>query len=111
VRSCSVALLAVWLIALAGCAARQPPAAAASRTAEAEALPDGPGKRVLQTHCSWCHDLGEVTKFRGYYSRAQWRDIVITMVDYGAKVEKSDVEVLSDYLVQHLGRSATSASP
>ena len=106
-RSCSVALLAGWLIALAGCAARQQPMATASRTAEAEALPDGPGKRVLQTHCNWCHDLGEVTKFRGYYNRAQWRDIVMTMVDYGAKVETGNVEVLSDYLVQHLGKRGT----
>jgi hypothetical protein len=100
-----MALVAVWLIALTACAGRQPaPAASPSRTAEAAALPDGAGKRILETHCHWCHDLGEVTKFRGYYNRAQWRDIVMTMVDYGAKVEKRDVEVLSDYLVQHLGK-------
>ena len=93
---------------LAACAARQAPqrqaAQPVSRTADAEALPDGPGKRILQASCTTCHDLGEVTKFRGYYDRAQWRDIVVTMVDYGATVEKQDVEVLSDYLVQHLGR-------
>ena len=88
---------------MAACAARQAPVAA-SRTAAAEALPDGAGRQLLQTHCTWCHDLGEVTKFNGYYDRAQWRDIVVTMVDYGAKVEKNDVEVLSDYLAQHLGR-------
>ena len=55
--------------------------------------------------CTVCHDLREVTKFRGYYNRAQWRDIVVTMVEYGAAVEKSDVEVLTDYLAQALGRS------
>jgi cytochrome c5 len=105
VPSSRIALAAVYLLAIAACAARQPaPAASPSRTAEAAALPDGAGKRILETHCNWCHDLGEVTKFRGYYNRAQWRDIVVTMVDYGAKVEKGDVEVLSDYLVQHLGK-------
>ena len=88
---------------VAACAARQAPQQV-SRTADAEALPDAPGKRILQASCTSCHDLGEVTKFRGYYDRAQWRDIVVTMVDYGAKVEKPEVEVLSDYLVQHLGR-------
>jgi cytochrome c5 len=97
------AALALWTCAAAACAARQTPRPV-SRTAEAEALPDGPGKRVLEASCTSCHDLGEVTKFRGYYDRAQWRDIVVTMVEYGAKLEKNDVEVLSDYLVQHLGR-------
>jgi len=110
VRACRICALAAWVAALAACAARQPiPVAGAtpipsSRTAAADALPDGPGRRLLQTHCTWCHDLGEVTKFKGYYNRAQWRDIVVTMVDYGARVEKNDVEVLSDYLVEHLGR-------
>jgi len=110
VRVSRVLLVAACLIACAACAARQA-APAVSRTAEAEALPDGPGKRLLETHCNWCHDLGEVTKFRGYYNRAQWRDLVITMVEYGAKVDKGDVEVLADYLVQHLGRKTTSSSP
>lgn len=95
--------LAVWLVVVSGCAARQT-AQPASRTAEADALPDGAGRRILQASCTSCHDLGEVTKFRGYYDRAQWRDLVMTMVEYGATVEKADVEVLSDYLVQHLGR-------
>ena len=90
-------------MAIAACAARQGPQPV-SRTADAEALPDAPGKRILEASCTSCHDLGEVTKFRGYYDRAQWRDIVVTMVEYGAKVEKREVEVLSDYLVQHLGR-------
>lgn len=67
-------------------------------------MPDAPGKRILQTSCTSCHDLGEVTKFRGYYTRAQWRDIVVTMVEYGAKMETNEIEVLSDYLVQQLGR-------
>jgi hypothetical protein len=67
-------------------------------------LPDGDGKRILLAQCRTCHELSEVTKFRGYYSRAQWRDIVITMVEYGADVNKADVEVLADYLVQHLGK-------
>lgn len=54
--------------------------------------------------CTNCHELREVTKFRGYYNRAQWRDIVVTMVDYGAKVEAPEVDVLADYLTAHLGR-------
>ena len=48
-------------------------------------LPDGAGKKILQASCTTCHELDEVTKFKGYYTRTQWRDVVVTMVDYGAK--------------------------
>lgn len=67
-------------------------------------LPDGPGKKILQTSCSSCHDLTEVTKFRGYYSKDQWRDIVKTMVEYGAKLQEGEAEILVEYLATHLGR-------
>ena len=84
-------------------AAAPPPAAAAPSTPE---LAAGAGRTILQTHCTWCHDLREVTKFRGYYDRRQWKDIVVTMVEYGAAVKPDDVEVLADYLNQQLGRGA-----
>ena len=67
-------------------------------------LPDGPGKQILDASCTSCHGLDEVTKFKGFYTRAQWRDVVVTMVDYGAKVGPADVEVLADYLAEHLGK-------
>ncbi len=71
-------------------------------------LPDGAGRQILNRACVTCHALTEVTKFRGFYARAQWRDIVLTMVDYGAPVGEKDVEVLTDYLTaqprQEVGR-------
>jgi cytochrome c5 len=67
-------------------------------------LPPGQGRTILQASCTVCHDLGEVTKFRGYYDKAQWQDIVSTMIGYGANVRKEDVDVLADYLTQNLGR-------
>ena len=67
-------------------------------------LPSGQGRTILQTSCTVCHDLGEVTKFRGYYNRQQWQDIVTTMMGYGANINKEDVEVLANYLTQYLGR-------
>ena len=76
-----------------------PVAAAAS-----EELPQGPGRQILMRACVSCHNLREVTKFKGFYTRPQWRDIVQTMVDYGAGVNDKEVEVLSDYLTEHLGR-------
>jgi cytochrome c5 len=97
----------VVVIALAGtfaCAqARVAPVATVAAAPESE-LPDGPGRKILQTSCTSCHSLREVTKFRGYYTRAQWQDIIVTMVQYGADVDDKDVEVLADYLVEHLGK-------
>jgi len=76
----------------------------ARATAPEDDLPDGEGKKILSAACTSCHDLTEITKFRGYYVRTQWRDIVVTMVEYGAPVEPPQIEVLTDYLTQHLGK-------
>ena len=80
------------------------PASSQSSSPSDDDLPDGEGKKILQTQCTACHELTEVTKFRGYYNRAQWRDIVVTMVEYGADLKKADIEVLADYLAEHLGK-------
>ena len=79
-------------------------ATASAQTRPDDELPDGPGKKILQASCTSCHDLDEVTKFRGYYTRAQWRDVVQTMVDYGARLQPGEADVLADYLTEHLGK-------
>ena len=76
----------------------------AAQSKPEDELPDGPGRRILQASCTSCHDLGEVTKFKGYYTRAQWRDVVQTMVEYGAKLQSGEADVLADYLAEHLGK-------
>jgi cytochrome c5 len=85
----------VWVAAL--------PPAAGAQAPDAD-LPDGAGKKILQTSCTTCHELDEVTKFKGFYTRAQWRDVVVTMVDYGAKLQPTEIDVLTDYLAEHLGK-------
>ena len=94
VRAAAVVVLAAFLAT---------PAATQSSTPN-EDLPDGEGKKILESRCTSCHELSEVTKFRGYYNRAQWRDIVVTMVEYGADLKKPEIETLADYLAQHLGK-------
>jgi mono/diheme cytochrome c family protein len=101
-----------------GCAAKKPvpaPVAAPPATGAAtpatttaatssEQLPEGAGRQILMSACVACHGLREVTKFRGFYTREQWRDIVMTMVDYGAPVSEKDSELLTDYLAANLGK-------
>jgi hypothetical protein len=79
------------------------PQGAVARSADDD-LPDGEGKKILLASCTSCHELTEVTKFRGYYNRQQWRDIVFTMMEYGAPIDEKQVEVLADYLTAHLGK-------
>jgi cytochrome c5 len=108
------------LVLAVGCAPKKTPPAAATPPAPAPApatapsttaaaassdqLPDGAGRQILMSACVACHGLREVTKFRGFYTRQQWRDIVLTMVDYGAPVGEKDAEVLTDYLTETLGK-------
>ena len=80
-------------------------AAAPARTgAPGDELPDGPGKKLLLRACTTCHDLDEVTKFKGYYTRAQWKDIVVTMKEYGAALNETEVQALTDYLFESVGK-------
>ena len=111
-RGSWVGFTAVVLTAAIGCASRTPPPAAASTmtpsapvaATSAEELPQGPGRQILMRACVSCHNLREVTKFKGFYARPQWRDIVQTMVDYGAAVNDKDAEVLTSYLTESLGK-------
>jgi mono/diheme cytochrome c family protein len=66
-------------------------------------LPEGDGKQILLRACTTCHTLKEVTKFKGYYGREEWRDVIETMVAYGAKLDDSQTTALLDYLSKHFG--------
>src|SRR5438552_1307942 len=68
-------------------------------------LPEGEGKKIIETACTVCHDLKEVTKFQGYYARENWRDIIRTMVADGAQVKDAQVPVLVDYLTKTFPRN------
>ena len=90
--------------ATAPAAAPAPTPTTTVAAASSDQLPEGAGRQILMSACTACHGLREVTKFRGFYVRQQWKDIVLTMVDYGAPVGETDVDVLSDYLTENLGK-------
>jgi len=94
-------LLAAW-VALATAIVSSSTASRAA--APGDDLPDGPGKKVLLRSCTTCHDLDEVTKFKGYYTRAQWKDIVVTMREYGAVLDDAEVDALADYIASAIGK-------
>jgi virginiamycin B lyase len=76
----------------------------AQQSQASDDLPDGPGRKILQAACTSCHELTEVTKLKGYYTKDDWRDVIVTMVKYGAVLKDKESEVLVDYLTAVLGK-------
>ena len=66
-------------------------------------LPPGPGRDLLASACLDCHDLGGLTLFSSFYTRDDWRTLVLTMIETGASIAPVEVEAIADYLGQHFG--------
>ncbi len=66
-------------------------------------LPDGEGRQILSSYCIICHKLEEATKFKGYYGEDEWRDVVLTMISYGAPLPDHQVAVVVQYLTKYFG--------
>jgi len=71
---------------------------------EQSAPPQEPGEKILQRACTVCHNTVEITKFKGYYSRDQWADVVRTMRADGAVLQEDEVPVLVDYIFKMYGK-------
>ena len=82
---------------------RQVPAGQQPQKPE-EKLPEGEGRKILVAACSVCHDVSEVIKFDGTYGRDEWRDLVKSMIVYGAQVTAEEEDILVDYLDTHFGK-------
>jgi cytochrome c5 len=65
------------------------------------ALPEGSGRKLVETRCGLCHDLERVaTVKRG---KAAWPDIVANMVARGATATLEEAKAISDYLAVNFG--------
>ena len=62
-------------------------------------LPDGDGKKILQTACTACHGLDGVVSL--HQDKAAWEGLISSMVSNGAQVDTKDFPVLVDYLVKN----------
>lgn len=83
---------AMWLFATV---------AAATVAFAAAQLPDGDGKKILETSCTSCHGIDGVTSMK--LGKEGWEGLVSSMVSLGAQVDQKDVPVLIDYLVKNFG--------
>jgi cytochrome c5 len=66
-------------------------------------LPEGDGKKVLQTACTACHGLDGVVRL--HLDKEGWEGLVASMVSNGAQVDSKDMPVLIDYLVKNFGKT------
>src|SRR6476469_3599436 len=66
-------------------------------------LPEGDGKKILQTACTACHGLDGVVRL--HLDKDGWEGLVSSMVSNGAQVDTKDYPVLIDYLVKNFGPS------
>lgn len=72
--------------------------------AEQSAPAQEPGEKILMRACTVCHNTTEITKFKGYYSREQWADVVRTMRADGASLQDDEVPVLIEYIFKMYGK-------
>ena len=62
-------------------------------------LPDGPGKDIVLTICTQCHDLQRVRRQRS--SAEGWAEILDTMLNEGAPLSSEDFPVVLRYLARN----------
>jgi cytochrome c5 len=65
------------------------------------ALPDGPGKQLVETRCALCHDLERVADVKR--KKQDWPIIVADMVAWGAPVAADEAKSIADYLAANYG--------
>jgi hypothetical protein len=69
--------------------------------AQAQDLPDGKGKDLLQMICADCHGLDVITTQRA--TKDGWASIVDSMVSRGASGTKEQLDTIIDYLAKNFG--------
>src|ERR1051325_5931423 len=71
---------------------------AVSARAQTE-LPEGNGKKAVESSCVQCHDLSTVT--RAGYSEKDWRNNVHMMVNVGSPLPASEIDIVTRYLAKN----------
>jgi competence ComEA-like helix-hairpin-helix protein len=75
----------------------------------AQSLPPGESKALVQQHCEGCHAMKVVTSKRA--SRKQWSNIVDQMVTRGAEIPDDDIPGVVDYLAKNFGPLPSRTAP
>lgn len=69
--------------------------------AQAQELPEGQGKELVQSACTQCHGIDVIVRQRR--SRDDWTETVSRMVGNGAQLSDEDYNQVIQYLATYLG--------
>jgi competence protein ComEA len=70
--------------------------------AQDESFPEGPGREVFQAVCSACHMPSKVLDKQ--WTRAQWKDKVLEMLQEEPDVNEREREQIVDYLARNFAK-------
>jgi cytochrome c5 len=70
-----------------------------SATAATVALPAGPGKELVESRCTACHDLERVAVAKR--QKGDWAALVANMVGRGAAASPDEAKAITSYLMAH----------
>lgn len=77
--------------------------------AQAQPLPDGPGKDALASVCTQCHGLDVITPLKR--TAAAWKQTVDQMRDMGASATDQEFTAIVNYLARNFGLQDGAAKP
>lgn len=66
------------------------------------ALPDGPGKALVERTCKSCHTLSVITARKR--TEDQWVQVISAMLSRGAAATDDEAEIILAYLVKNFGK-------
>ncbi|MES2623644.1 MAG: hypothetical protein V4628_00060 [Pseudomonadota bacterium] len=69
-------------------------------------LPASPGHELILRACTRCHELAGLEAYKGYWNFAQWKAMVVSMVENGAVLNPAEQDVVAEYLTRHFGPDA-----
>jgi cytochrome c5 len=92
---------AIWLVVII--------AVSTLSMAVPQELPEGEGKKLLEERCAGCHSLKPVVSLK--QNQAAWKELVLKMVGYGARLDDKEVDVATEYLTKHFGPDSSGATP
>ena len=65
-------------------------------------LPAGPGKELVETRCTMCHDLERVTAAKR--SKGEWDSVVVNMLGRFGLDAPDEAKAITTYLEAHYGQ-------
>lgn len=68
-------------------------------------LPEGKGKEIVQSVCTQCHGLRDVTASK--MTLEDWQNTVYDMVARGAPLLEEEMDVVAQYLAANFGKEKT----